>query len=160
MHEKDTEELLAEIREDADMERFLADNRKEFRQPLSEYLNRIMEQKQLCRTDVIRDSCLNPNYAYHILSGESTNPSRPKLLALAIALRMDFDEIQYLLRYAGFSPLYPRNPWDAVVISAIHRGLSVWETDNLLDYLGETVMLGNLKKRQLEKGSGGDSGAS
>ena len=160
MHEKDTEELLAEIREDADMERFLADNRKEFRQPLSEYLNRIMEQKQLCRTDVIRDSCLNPNYAYHILSGESTNPSRPKLLALTIALHMDFDEIQYLLRYAGFSPLYPRNPWDAVVISAIHRGLSVWETDNLLDYLGETVMLGNLKKRQLEKGSGGDSGAS
>ena len=73
------------------------------------------------------------------------------MLALAIALRMDFDEIQYLLRYAGFSPLYPRNPWDAVVISAIHRGLSVWETDNLLDYLGETVMLGNLKKRQLEK---------
>ena len=151
MHEKDTEELLAEIREDTDMERFLADNREEFRQPLSECLNRIMEQKQLCRTDVIRDSCLNPNYAYHILSGESTNPSRPKLLALAIALHMDFDEIQYLLRYAGFSPLYPRNPWDAVVISAIHRGLSVWETDNLLDYLGETVMLGNLKKRQLEK---------
>ena len=157
MHEKDTEELLAEIREDADMERFLADNRKEFRQPLSEYLNRIMEQKQLCRTDVIRDSCLNPNYAYHILSGESTNPSRPKLLALAIALRMNFDEIQYLLRYAGFSPLYPRNPWDAVVISAIHRGLSVWETDNLLDYLGETVMLGNLKKRQLEKGSAAEA---
>lgn len=151
MHKKDTEELFAEIREDEDMKRFLSENRKEFRQPLSEYLNQIMEQKQLCRTDVIRNSCLNPNYAYHILSGESTNPSRPKLLALAIALRMDFDEIQYLLRYAGFSPLYPRNPWDAVVISAIHRGLSVWETDNLLDYLGETVMLGNLKKRQLEK---------
>ena len=144
MHEKDTEELFAGIREDEDMKRFLSENRKEFRQPLSEYLNQIMTEKQLCWTDVIRDSCLNPNYAYHILSGESTN-----LFALAIALRMDFDEIQYLLRYAGFSPLYPRNPWDAVVISAIHRGLSVWETDNLLDYLGETVMLGTLKKRPL-----------
>jgi hypothetical protein len=153
VHEKDTEELLAEIQKDEDMERFLSRNRGEFCQPLSEHLQRVMKEKGLCRTDVIRDSCLNPNYAYHILSGESTNPSRPKLLALAIAMKMGFDEIQYLLRYAGFSPLYPRNPWDAVVISAIHRGLSVWETDNLLDYLGETVLLGNLKKRQLEQTS-------
>ena len=151
MHEKDTEELLAEIQKDEDMERFLSRNRGEFCQPLSEYLQRVMKEKGLCRTDVIRDSCLNPNYAYHILSGESPNPSRPKLLALALAMKMSFDEIQYLLRYAGFSPLYPRNPWDAIVISAIHRGLSVWETDNRLDYLGETVMLGNLKKRQLEQ---------
>lgn len=153
MHEKDTEELLAEIREDEDMERFLSRNSAEFRQPLSEYLSQIMEQKNLNRTKVIRDSCLNPNYAYHILSGESLNPSRSKLLALALAMRMDFDEIQYLLRYAGLSPLYPRNPWDAIVISAIHRRLSVWETDCLLDQLGETVMLGNMKKRHLENGS-------
>ena len=151
MHEKDTEELLSEIREDEDMKLFLARNRQEFRRPLSEYLCDIMEKKQLCRTDVIRDSCLNPNYAYHILSGESTNPSRPKLLALAIAMHLDFDEIQYLLRYAGFSPLYPRNPWDAIVIAALRKGFSVWETDSLLDSLGETVMLGNLKKEQLAK---------
>ena len=151
MHEKDTEELLAEIREDEDMERFLARNRQEFRRPLSEYLGELMEKKGLRRTEVIRSSCLNPNYAYHILSGESTNPSRPKLLALALAMRLSFEEIQYLLRYAGLSPLYPRNPWDAIVISAIHKGLSVWETDNLLDSLGETELLGNLKKGQLDK---------
>ena len=157
MHEKDTEELLAEIREDEDMERFLSKNRGELCEPLSEYLHRIMEKKGLCKAEVIRSSCLNPNYAYHILSGESTNPSRPKLLALALAMKMDYDEIQYLLRYAGFSPLYPRNPWDAVIISAIHRGLSVWETDSLLDHLGETVLLGNLKKRQLEKDSAEES---
>ena len=72
-------------------------------------------------------------------------------MALAIAMHLNFDEIQYLLRYAGFSPLYPRNPWDAIVIAALRKGFSVWETDNLLDSLGETVMLGNLKKEQLAK---------
>ena len=48
MHEKDTEELLSEIREDEDMKLFLARNRQEFRRPLSEYLCDIMEKKQLC----------------------------------------------------------------------------------------------------------------
>ncbi len=149
MHEKDTEELLAEIREDADMEHFLAMNRGEFCMPLAEYLEQLMEKKHLNKTEVVRDSCLNPNYAYHILSGESRNPSRPKLLALAIAMKLDFDEIQYLMRYAGFSPLYARNPWDSIVISAIEKGLSVWETDDMLDRLGEKMLLGNVKKDEL-----------
>ena len=43
MHEKDTEELWAEIRKDNDMKRFLSENQKEFRQPISMYLNQVME---------------------------------------------------------------------------------------------------------------------
>ncbi len=146
MYKKDTEELLAEIKNDADMEKFLSKNRKEFKKPLHEYLSQIVEEKGLNKKDIVKNSNLNPNYVYHILSGERTNPSRPKLIAIAMAMNLNFDEIQYLLRYVGFSPLYPRNPWDTIVISAVNKGLSVLETDNLLDKLGETVLLGNVKK--------------
>ncbi|MBR3621846.1 MAG: helix-turn-helix transcriptional regulator, partial [Selenomonadaceae bacterium] len=129
MYKKDTEELLAEIKNDADMEKFLSKNRKEFKKPLHEYLSQIVEEKGLNKKDIVKNSNLNPNYVYHILSGERTNPSRPKLIAIAMAMNLNFDEIQYLLRYVGFSPLYPRNPWDTIVISAVNKGLSVLETD-------------------------------
>lgn len=147
MRKKDTEELLAEIKNDADMEKFLSENTNEFKKPLYEYLNQIIEEKNLNKKDIVKNSNLNPNYVYHILSGERTNPSRPKLIAIAMAMSLNFDEIQYLLRYAGLSPLYPRNPWDAIIISSVQNGLSVLETDNLLDKLGEAVLLGNAKKK-------------
>ncbi len=147
MYKKDTEELLAEIKSDTDMENFLAQNANEFKKPLHEYLNQIIEEKKLSKKDIVKNSNLNSNYVYHILSGERTNPSRPKLIAIAMAMNLNLDEIQYLLRYAGFSPLYPRNPWDAVIISAVQKGFSALETDNLLDKLGETVLIGNAKKK-------------
>lgn len=148
MRKKDTEELLAEIKNDADMEKFLSENTNEFKKPLYEYLTQIIEEKNLNKKDIVKNSNLNPNYVYHIFSGERTNPSRPKLIAIAMAMSLNFDEIQYLLRYAGLSPLYPRNPWDAIIISSVQKGLSVLETDNLLDKLGETVLLGNAKKKE------------
>ena len=142
MHTKDTEELLSEIRDKQNIKQFLADNQAEFRRPLAEYLTELLKEKRLNKTEVVRNSGINPNYAYHIFSGESTNPSRPKLLALAIAMRLNYDEIQYLLKYAGLSPLYPRNPWDSIIIAAIEQKLTVWETDNLLNQMGENVYLG------------------
>ena len=84
---------------------------------------------------------MNREYAYHIFSGNRKNPSRPKILALAIAMGLDFDEIQYLLRYAGQSPLYPRNPLDSVIISAVRQNLTVPQTNDLLNQLGETLLL-------------------
>ncbi|MBQ7629243.1 MAG: hypothetical protein IJS81_03375, partial [Selenomonadaceae bacterium] len=63
--------------------------------------------------------------------------SRERLAALARAMNLNLEETQYLLRYGGFGILYPRNPWDAVVISAIEHNLSVVEMNELLRQLGE-----------------------
>jgi hypothetical protein len=79
---------------------------------------------------------------YHIFSGLKKNPSRPKILALAIAMGLNLEEIQYLLRYARQSPLYPRNPWDSIIISAVEQKLDVFQTNELLNRLGETVLIG------------------
>ena len=141
-HEKDTEELLSELKEDEDIRQFLSKNQKEFLLPLHEYLEHLLVEKGLKKADVIQASLLDRAYGYHIFSGVKANPSRRKLLPLALAMHLDLDETQHLLRYAGESMLYPRNPWDAIIISAIQKGLSVKEANALLAQMGETVMLG------------------
>ena len=142
MPEKDTETLFSELKEDADVKAFLSRNQDELLPPVSEYLRGLIQEKGLRLSEVIRAAHLNRNYAYHIISGEKPNPSRIKLLALALAMKLNLDETQHLLLCGGHSTLYPRNPWDSVVISAIEQGLSVTETNLLLEQLGEQELLG------------------
>lgn len=138
---KSTGELFTELKEEKNLQGWRTNNREEFTLPLSEYLEKILADKNLTKQEVIERSGLNREYAYHIFSGKKKNPSRTKLLALAIAMGLNLDEVQYLLRYAGHGALYPRNSWDAVIISAVEQGLSVMQTNELLHSLGETILL-------------------
>lgn len=138
---KSTGELFTELKEEKNLKNWRHGNSQEFVVPLNEYLEKILLEKNLTKQEVIKRSGLNREYAYHIFSGKKNNPSRQKILALAIALDLNLDETQYLLRYAGHGVLYPRNQWDAVIISAIEQNLSVKQTNELLDNLGETLML-------------------
>lgn len=141
MHDKDTAELLAQLKDDSDIHEFLSDNKGEMLRPLNEYLGELLAKKQLVKAKVIHASGLERTYAYHIFDGQKPHPARPKLLALARTMKLDLEETQHLLRYARHSMLYPRNPWDAVIIVAIEQDLSVTETNRLLDELGEKIML-------------------
>lgn len=138
---KSTGELFTELKQEKNFEDWRDRNREEFVMPLDEYLKKLLAEKNLERADVIDKSGLNREYAYHIFSGKKKNPSRPKLLALAVAMDLHLDEVQYLLRYAGQGVLYPRNAWDAVIISAVEQRLSVLQTNELLHSLGETIFL-------------------
>ena len=139
---KSTGELFTELKQERNLKDWRTNNREEFVAPLSEYLEKILADKKLTKQEVIERSGLNREYAYHIFSGKRKNPSRIKLLTLAIAMGLDLDEVQYLLRYAGHGALYPRNQWDAVIISAIEQKLNVVQTNELLHRLGETELLG------------------
>ena len=140
MSDKDTEDLFAELKDDNDIKAYLARNAEEFLPPLTDYLADLLQEKGRDKKEVIKASCIERTYGYHIFSG-SVKPSRGKLLALALAIPLNLAETQKLLRYAGFAPLYPRNPWDSVIISAVEQGLSVIETNQLLTYLGENRLL-------------------
>ena len=139
---KDTNDLFTELHENGNIKNYLRRNRDEFVLPLGEYLENLLAQKNLTKQAVIEKSNVQREYAYHIFSGLKKNPSRPKILALAFAMELNLEETQYLLRYAKQSPLYPRNPWDSIIISAIEQKLTVLQTNELLNQLGETIFLG------------------
>lgn len=140
MYKKDTEKLLAEIKSDGDMREFLRQNENEFVKPLHVYLSELLQEKNLSKAQVIKNSLINTNYAYHIFIGKKKNPSRDKIISLGLAMSLNLDEMQYLLRYACTGALYPRNSRDAVIISAVEQNFSVPETNLLLEKLNENIL--------------------
>lgn len=102
---------------------------------LSEYLMTLLHQKKLKRADVIRDSHLEHAYVYQIFDGKK-KPSRDKLIAIAFGLHLNVEETQRMLRLGGCSELYARVGRDAVILFAVSRGMSIGETDELLDANG------------------------
>lgn len=131
MYEKDTDKLFEELKIKPDAKTFLAENADELKTPLHEYLNKLLQEKNLIKSEVVNKVSYDNKYIYNVFSGLK-NPSRKTLLAIARAMELTLDETQYLLRYGGYGILYPRDKWDAVIIAAIEKNLSVRDTDELL----------------------------
>ena len=143
MSEKNTEELENELAATDNLQNFFEENKKNLREfTLSEYLNYLLETKNLSKTEIVKKSQLG-DYAYHIFAGRK-NTSRSKILALALAMELSFEECQHLLYYAGVKELYARDAWDDVIIYALQNHLSLRETNELLVDFGQTPLLGNL----------------
>ena len=142
MKKKDTDKLLEELQHVQSMENFLKCNEPELAiDTLAEYLQKLLERKGLAKSDIVKASCLEEAYAYHIFSGKK-NPSKVKVLAIAIAMKLDLRETQYLLKAAKVSELYARNIWDSVLIYAINKKLNVIQTNELLESLSISPYIG------------------
>ena len=136
MHEKNTDELFNDLKDDPDLENFLANNQQEFSEPLHKYLTKLRKEKNLSVKFLCDELNCPPAHIYHIFSGVK-KPSRERLIALSRAMNLNLQETQYLLRYGGYGILYPRNPRDAVVISSIEHQLNFAGMNELLRQLGE-----------------------
>lgn len=137
---KDTKKLVEELGLCADFNTFYNEH-EEFmiRDTLSQLLNRLIEEKGLKKSQVIRYAELSEVYGYQIFSGLRV-PERKKLLCLAIAMSLNVDEVQNLLKSAGYPTLYVKRPLDCVVLYGICKKLSVAEINNLLfEYDLETL---------------------
>ena len=139
---KSTEELKSDLHQASGLEGFLVDNQKDFRRyTLAEYLNHLLAEKHLSKMDVVRDSSLERLYAYHIFAGRKKNPSRNKVISLALAMKLTPEETQYLLYYAGAEHLYVRNPRDSILWYALDHHMSVVDTNIMLQKMSELPLL-------------------
>lgn len=130
--EKSTEQLVNEIKQTNEIKNFLEKNDEEFvNEPLCEILKRMMKEKNLKKSDVVKRSGLNRVYCYHILSGNRT-PSRDKLLAICFGFQFDLDTTNSLLKIVGFPELYARNKRDAVIIFAITSKKNIFCVNEML----------------------------
>ena len=90
---------------------------------LSEYLNCLIEKKGCKKSDIVKHTNLNRAYVYQIFEGRK-KPSRDKLIAISIGMKLEFDEIQALLKYAGYRQLYARDTRDSAIIFSVQHGCS------------------------------------
>ena len=140
---KDTQQLENELSNAENLKDFLADNAENFRKfTLAEYLSRLLEEKNLIKAQVIRDSQVDEGYAQHIFGGRK-NPSRDKILSLALAMKLSPKESDYLLYYAGHNKLYARNERDNVIAFALEKGKTVLQTNELLEDFNFEPLISN-----------------
>lgn len=138
--QKDTTKIVEELGLCSDFKTFYDEN-KEYMisKTLSDFLSQLIAEKGLKKADIIKNSELSEVYAYQIMSGLRI-PERKKLLCIALGMSLNLDEVQTLLKSAGYSPLYVKLPFDSIIIFGICKNLSVVETNELLfEYGLETL---------------------
>lgn len=137
---KDSANLLEELQTCSDFNHFYRDNADNIvSMSLSELLNVFLKKHDLKKSVAIRRSELSEDYAYQIFSGLRV-PERKKLLSLAIGMQLNLEELQTLLKTAGYAQLYVKNAFDCILIYGICKKLSVADINFLLfDYGMETL---------------------
>ena len=137
---KDTSKIVEELGLCADFKSFYDENRDYMiKSSLSELLNELAAKSPLKKSQIIKNSELSEVYAYQIFSGLRV-PERKKLLSLCVGMSLNLDEVQSLLKCAGYSPLYVKIPFDSIIIYGICKKLSVIEINRILfEYDLETL---------------------
>ena len=132
MQKKPTDELMKQLTQNADLEKYIKENEESFvNAPLSDILNRIVKEKKIVKSKALKRAEINEIYGYQIFSGKRI-PSRDKLIALCIGMELDLEETQSVLKCSGFAQLYPKSKRDSIIISGIEKGQSVFEINGLL----------------------------
>lgn len=137
---KDTSEIVKELGLCDDFKTFYSENKDYMiTGTLAEMLDRLLKQKGLKKSQVIKNSEVSEIYAYQIFSGKRV-PERNKLLCIAISMGLNIDEVQTLLKCAGYTPLYVKIPFDSIVLFGICKEKSVMDINELLfEYGLETL---------------------
>lgn len=138
---KTTDELLKVLKSKKEYSDFFSEEKHELIfKSVAEYLNFLLEEKKITKAEVIKNSNLDRTYAYQLFSGRRENPSRNKMLMLAIGMHLNFDETQKLLKVSELAQLYVRMPRDSVIIHCLEKGLSLDDTNLYLDKHGLDIL--------------------
>jgi hypothetical protein len=135
-----TEELLRLLKDTQSIEGFYKQTGESLSNiSTSEYLVQLMAQHKLLKQEVIEMANLERSSGYQIFSGQR-NPKRDTLLRIALVMKLSLAETQRLLKIAQRGELYPKNRRDAAVVYCIHHGLSLIDTEILLESIGEPLL--------------------
>ena len=129
---KDTSEIVKELELSPDFHTFYETNKDYMlADTLAQLLNKLLETTGLKKSQVIRDAEISEVYGYQIFSGIRM-PERKKLLSLAIAMHLDIPQTQLLLKKAGYSQLYVKQPFDSVVMYGLCKELCILQINEIL----------------------------
>ena len=127
--------VLEEIRDCKEADRFIDEHAAQ--DSFTAYINEKMADKGRTPAEVRDASGISKNYFYNILNGDRKNPSRDRIIAIAVGLGLDYGETQRALELAGKAPLYPRNVRDVKIAVLINKGCcSVTKMNMMLEEQG------------------------
>lgn len=140
MLKKPTDELLGQLKDNADINSYIKENEKYFvNDSISDHLNSIITNNNLVKAKVLKRAEINENYGYQIFMG-ARKPSRNTLIQICIGMELSFEDTQSVLKFAGFAPLYAKSKRDSIIISGILGNSTVFDINNQLYDLGEETL--------------------
>ena len=138
MKEPLTDELLNELLDSPDPSQFARKHRITKRS-LPQYLQQLLDEKDLKRAEVVREAGLDATYGYQIFMGQRS-PARDKVLQVVFALKCTLQEANRVLQASGHNELYCKNRRDAIIIFCLDHGHTLQETDDELFRFGEETI--------------------
>ena len=131
---KKLEEVLLNLDKQEELEEYLKDGQAINKyKSISEYLNNQIAIKDKNVAEIIKNSGIERTYAYQILNGTRTNPSKDKIIRLCLATGLGIKETIRALEIAGSGTLYARDKRDAIILFSINNKCTVDDTNILLD---------------------------
>lgn len=135
---KQTQELIEMMKSASSYGEYREANRGELSQSfvrIDEALSELLNGKGLKKPDVIKASGLETHYGYQIFSGVKT-PTRDKVLAICIGMKLSAEETQQLLKVTGYPQLYGKNERDNAILFGLTKGIGHDDVNILLYDLG------------------------
>lgn len=127
-----TNTLMSRIIRGKNFRKFIENNDVEFEEySISEYLDALCKEYDMVPGQVIKKAQIDRTYGHQIFNG-TRNPSRDKLIQIAIGFGLSLEETQRLLKVSGKSMLYAKIKRDAVCIYAISHNIGVMELQEML----------------------------
>lgn len=143
---KSTDELLNNIKNTLSIQDYIKENKSEYLNiSADEYLMKLLREKGLKISLISINSCLG-DYVYKVFNG-NRKPNRDVYIAIGIAMKLNYNEMQLLLRLAKYLMLDPRDRRDSIFLYAISKNLTVMETNDILFDFDEE-MLGKISKNK------------
>lgn len=128
-------ETIAEVLE-SNKEKLYANAR-----PFASYFRDLISKYSLAQNEIIETAGFSLPYGYRLLSEERHTKQRDYILRFCIVAGFSLEEIQRLLKLYGMSPLYPRIPRDAVLITSIvSQEKDINEINRVLSHNGFTPL--------------------
>ena len=103
---------------------------------IGDYLQELLFKYDKKAAAVSEDAGLAASYVGLIINGKKNNPSRDALISICLAIGTEFDEAQYLLKYAGQAPLYVRRKRDVVIWFGFMKGQDIDTVNGKLTQMG------------------------
>ena len=139
--ERSTDDLRRNLMETSNLDAFLQENSGCFNSDsVQELLNQMFLKTDLSKAELARRSGVSTVYLHQLFAGRR-NPSRDRLICLAIGLSAALEETQALLRCCALAELYPKDRRDAIIIYGIVHQNNLQEINDQLFSRDEETLI-------------------
>ncbi len=96
-----------------------------------DYIYALIEHKGLKISEALSMAQMSESYGYQLFNGKR-QPSRDKVIQLALGLGLSLSETNRMLKLSGKSELYVKEQRDAVFMFTINKKWSLFDVEDLL----------------------------